>query len=49
MVRGNINGGHVGNTGHVRCGNPKTAQPGDRIDASTQSPCCSAESDDTSA
>lgn len=43
MVRRDVIGGHFGNTGQGRCGNPKTAQPEDRIDALTRSPCCSAE------
>lgn len=43
MVRRDVIGGHDGNTGQGRCGNPKTAQPEDHIDALTRSPCCSAE------
>lgn len=46
MARGDVD---VGNTGHGRRRDPKTARLGAHIDASTQSPCCSAESDDTSA
>ena len=44
-----VAGGDDGSTGHGRSVKTRTDGPAARRDAWTQSPCCSAESDDTSA
>lgn len=48
-LEGEVAGGDGGSTGHGRGLYSRTVQPAARIDAWTQSPCCSAESDGTSA
>ncbi len=48
-LEGEVAGGDGGSTGHGRGLDSRTARPAARRDAWTQSPCCSAESDGTSA
>ena len=48
-LEGEVAGGDGRSTGHGRGLYSRTVRPAARIDAWTQSPCCSAESDGTSA